>query len=232
METNENAFKFFEAELEHAKQQATTERRPAVTLTYAQSLDGFLALPNGPFELSGPESLVLTHTLRATHDCILVGVSTVIKDNPLLNVRLFSFPNQQLISQQFHHPRPVILDSKLRLPLDARILSRNPIVFTLANSVRSERRFALESKGAEILEIGEDFDFGGLNLESVLNILFSRFDCRSLMVEGGASVIRSFLAKRTFVNQLVVTISPIFLGNGIHIMELNQVEHESISLSD
>ena len=91
--------------------------RPFVTLTYAQSLDGSIAAdPGQPLSLSGPQSLLLTHYLRAAHDAILVGIGTVLADNPLLNVRLVEGKN----------PQPVIVDSQLRFPLDANLLRRHP----------------------------------------------------------------------------------------------------------
>ena len=88
-------------------------QRPSVTLTYAQSLDGSITTQRGkPTAISGKESLLLTHQLRATHDAILVGIGTILADNPRLNVRLAVGP----------HPQPVILDSQLRFPLDAKLL--------------------------------------------------------------------------------------------------------------
>ena len=63
--------------------------RPFITLAYAQSLDGSIAgLGRRPLSLSGPSSLQLTHELRAAHDAILVGIGTVLSDDPQLNVRL------------------------------------------------------------------------------------------------------------------------------------------------
>ncbi len=76
--------------------------RPLVTLSYAQSLDGSIAdRPGRPLSLSGSQSLTLTHGLRASHDAILVGIGTVLADNPRLNVRLVTGES----------PQPVIVDS-------------------------------------------------------------------------------------------------------------------------
>ncbi|HRE30133.1 MAG TPA: dihydrofolate reductase family protein, partial [Anaerolineales bacterium] len=77
-------------------------------VSYAQSLDGCLAAAVGaPLALSGPEALRFTHQLRATHAAILVGIGTVLADDPQLTVRLVDGV----------HPQPVVLDSQLRLPL-------------------------------------------------------------------------------------------------------------------
>lgn len=90
--------------------------RPFVTLSYAQSLDGSIALGDGrPLALSSPPSLFRTHALRARHDGLLVGVGTILTDDPRLTVRHAAGPN----------PRPVILDTQLRTPLPARVFA-NP----------------------------------------------------------------------------------------------------------
>ncbi len=78
--------------------------RPAITLSYAQSLDGSLTTRRGrPLALSGPESYQLTHHLRADHDAILVGIDTVLADDPRLTVR----------GVRGEAPQPVVLDSRL-----------------------------------------------------------------------------------------------------------------------
>ncbi len=88
-----------------------------VGLCYAQSLDGCLAEARGrPTALSGPESGRLTHRLRSLHDAILVGVGTVLADDPRLTVRGVRGPS----------PQPVILDSRLRTPPDAYLVAQHP----------------------------------------------------------------------------------------------------------
>src|SRR5262249_24805677 len=70
--------------------------RPLVTLSYAQSVDGSIAArPGQPLALSGAQSMTLTHQLRAAHDAILVGIGTVLADNPRLTVRLVEGKNPQ-----------------------------------------------------------------------------------------------------------------------------------------
>ena len=86
---------------------------PSVTLSYAQSLDGCIAVkPGSPIRLSSPESEAMTHSVRGVHDAILVGIGTVLADDPGLTVRL----------AKGVQPQPVILDSKLRFPIDAQLL--------------------------------------------------------------------------------------------------------------
>ncbi|MGH9336192.1 MAG: RibD family protein, partial [Vicinamibacteria bacterium] len=99
--------------LEEAEIQKSEWGRPFVTLAYAQSLDGSIAGEgNRPLSLSCERSQKLTHELRACHDAILVGIGTVLADNPRLIVRLVNGED----------PRPIVVDSRLRIPRDARLL--------------------------------------------------------------------------------------------------------------
>ena len=91
-----------------------TAATPFVTLAYAQGLDGSIAGEVGkPLRLSGSESMVMTHLLRAWHDGIMVGVSTVVADDPSLTVRLCAGD----------HPLPVVLDPTLRTPPGCKLLT-------------------------------------------------------------------------------------------------------------
>jgi len=180
--------------------------RPYVTLTYAQSLDGSIAgRPGHPLPLSGAASMALTHSLRSAHDAILVGIGTVLADNPRLNVRLVSGKN----------PQPVIVDSRLRFPPYASLLrnGRTPWIAT-GEQADAERQEALEAAGARILRVpGSN---GWVDLGALLAQL-GELGVSSLMVEGGAQIITSFLASR-LVDQVVVTIAPLLVG-GLRVVD-------------
>lgn len=182
--------------------------RPLVTLSYAQSLDGSLTDRRGaPLRLSGKASMQLTHRLRAAHDALLVGIGTVLADDPQLTVRLADGPQ----------PLPVILDSRLRLPLDARLLQgpRPPLIAACPHASPQSRN-ALQERGAEILTCPAG-QHGHVSLEDLLAELTSR-RIDSLMVEGGAAVITSFLSAR-LADLLVLTVAPLFVG-GLHAPEV------------
>ncbi len=178
---------------------------PFVTLSYAQSLDGSIAVRRGAaLGLSGSESLRLTHRLRARHDAILVGIGTVLSDNPRLNVRLVDGES----------PRPIVVDSRLRIPLDCKLLHENSVTPWIAATEEhaAGRRKALEASGANILTFPSDGN-GQVDLLSMLRTL-SDMGITSIMVEGGSRIITSFLLGR-LVNYLVLTIAPVLVG-GLH----------------
>jgi 3,4-dihydroxy 2-butanone 4-phosphate synthase/GTP cyclohydrolase II len=142
----------------------------------------------------------LTHQLRSTHDAILVGVGTLLADDPQLNVRLVQGPD----------PRPVVLDSNLRTPPTARILQRHPsaLICTTHRAAPGRSR-GLEDAGACVEFIAAAAD-GRVDLPHLLTRL-QELGIKHLMVEGGAQIITSFLASR-LVDHLVVTIAPVLVG--------------------
>lgn len=181
--------------------------RPIVTISYAQSLDGSIALRRGQATaISGAESLKMTHHLRAAHDAILVGIGTVQTDDPRMTVRGVEGKN----------PRAVVLDSNLSFPLAARLLEleAKPWIFCVP-SASNDAEEKLEKAGALIFRVGAKGD-ARVDLRAVLDKL-AELKISSLMVEGGASVIASFLDSG-FVDQVAITISPIFIG-GLNVLD-------------
>lgn len=175
---------------------------PFVTLTYAQSLDGSIASDSGtPLPLSGEKALRFTHQLRALHDGILVGIGTVLSDDPRLNVRRGSGD----------HPVPIVLDSSLRFPLDARLLDcdgPNPLIFT-GPDPDPDRRERLVSMGAVVVELPCVAD-GGVCIDALLEEVAER-GIASVMVEGGTQVLTTFLRQQR-VQHVLVTVAPMFVG--------------------
>lgn len=175
---------------------------PFVTLSYSQSLDGSIATNQGkPMRLSSPQSMALTHELRGIHDAILVGIGTVLADNPRLNVRL----------AEGEDPQPVVVDSKLRFPLEGNLLrnhSRFPWIAT-TDGAGTRRRRRLEGAGARVLSLPAN-ESGSVNLAALLEML-GQLGIGSVMVEGGARIITSFLSLR-LVNYLVLTVAPVLVG--------------------
>jgi len=174
--------------------------RPFVTLSYAQSLDGSIAAGKGErTQISGPESAKVTHILRADHDAILIGIGTLLVDDPQLTVRLVEGEN----------PRPVILDSKLRIPIDSVLMQSNPPLIVAAENADQAKAIKLTSMGAKLIYLPASHE-GCLHLPALMESLH-REGIRRLMVEGGARVLASFLESQ-LVDYVVVTISPLILG--------------------
>lgn len=176
--------------------------RPQVTLAWAQSLDGALtATPGTPTALSGPPALAYTHHLRAHHAAILVGVNTVLSDNPHLTVRHAPGP----------HPQPVVLDSTLRTPPTAALLNHPTHQVWVATTPHASavRRHALEQAGAHLITVPATAT-GQVSLPAVLAVLAER-GVASLMVEGGPTVLAAFLHADLW-DTVSVTLTPHLLG--------------------
>ncbi len=175
---------------------------PFITLTYAQSMDGSIAADAGaPLALSSRQALGLTHYLRAHHDGLLVGVNTILADDPQLNVRY----------AEGEDPRTVILDSHLRTPVDCRVLrqaKKPPIIITTA-AADAGQRSRLAERGARILQVDLDPD-GCVDLRQALAALAAE-GIHTLMVEGGGKIISAFF-KHHLVNYCVITITPKIIG--------------------
>ncbi|MEX1018885.1 MAG: GTP cyclohydrolase II [Litorilinea sp.] len=212
------------ARLEHyAEDHASRLQRPFVTLTYAQTLDGTIADTDGsPMRISGPESMRMTHALRTRHDAILVGIGTVLQDNPRLTARLVA-GNQ---------PQPVILDTHLRTPPHAS-LYQHPKGVWLASHLNGRAKAAQDDartyppQNARVLDIPLDGN-GRLDLAALLTTL-GQMGIRRVMVEGGSTVINSFLRSR-LVDYIVVTIAPRYAG-GRHLLSTDTVGDDSTPAS-
>lgn len=190
---------------------------PFVTVKYAQTLDGRIATATGDSQwISGPSSLKLAHKLRREHDAIMVGIGTVLRDDPRLTVRLVNGRD----------PLRVILDTSLRLPAGARVLAggaaRNTLVITTDAADRA-RAAEIESLGAEVLKLESAAGRAGVDVKNALENLGGR-GISSVLVEGGAATVTSLLAAR-LVDRLVIAIAPKIIGRGIDAIGDLGIEH-------
>ena len=184
--------------------------RPYVTLSWAQSLDGSLTLKQGKSSpISCPDSMRMTHQLRTRHDGILVGIGTVLADNPSLTARIG-------LDKNCKQPRPIILDSRLRLPADSRLLAHplRPIIAT-TDPINPSQKNRISS---DIMTLPATAK-GEVALEPLLNQLGKR-GIRSVMVEGGGRIITSFLNAQ-IANRAIITIAPVFVGGYDAVQPLN-----------
>ncbi|VVB66111.1 2,5-diamino-6-ribosylamino-4(3H)-pyrimidinone 5'-phosphate reductase [Candidatus Gugararchaeum adminiculabundum] len=170
---------------------------PAVSLKTAVSLDGKIACNMGESRwISSEESRKRGHELRAKHDAVIVGIETVLRDNPRLTTRLASGKN----------PLRVVLDSKLRVPLDARIFSdAHVVIATSAESDRKKKK-KIEETGAKVLEFP-----GGRIPPGELLAKLAGIGVSSALVEGGGEVNASFVASG-LVQRYYIFVCPKIIG--------------------
>ena len=176
--------------------------RPFVTLKAAMSLDGRMCLPNGSSKwLTGKLARIKAHEIRAENDAVLVGVNTVLSDNPELTVRNVKGIN----------PVRVILDAKLSTPPEAKVLGDDgKCIILTSENVEDERIRMFESKGVKVFRISTKDNH--INLNSALSLLASQ-GILTLMVEGGPEVLSSFL-REGLADYVNLFFAPKILGEG------------------
>lgn len=176
--------------------------RPFITLKAAMSLDGRMCLANGSSKwLTGIEARTEAHRLRAENDAVLVGIGTVLSDDPELTVRHVEGIN----------PLRIILDSNLRTPTSAKIIGDDGKCLILTTPhADSEKAKALVNSGAGIV-VTESLN-GHIDLRSALSFLVER-GVLNLVVEGGPEILSEFLREK-LADYMTLFISPRILGEG------------------
>lgn len=191
---------------------------PTITISFAQTLDGSIApLSRARLDISSKCSFKLLHSLRSCHDGVLVGINTVIFDQPRLNVRdalpdTYSITNNINIDNQ---PRPIIIDSNLKiLDIDINNIKLiNPIICTCIDTHDNRWKQANEKLtmiGATLVHVKAD-ENGRCDIVDSLKIVKEQCNIQSILIEGGANIIQSTLENR-LANQIVLTLRPSFFG--------------------
>jgi len=200
---------------------------PFVVLKSAMSVDGKIATPSGDSKwITSEASRKYTRTLRSQVDAILVGIDTVLQDNPGL-----------LSSHSGKRPIRIVLDSHLRIPLGARVLnSRAPTIVVSQKDANKKRIESLEGRGIEVLRIPRwrRHPRRGLDLRYLMKKL-ARKGITSILIEGGGKVNASAL-EMGLVDKLLFFIAPKIVGgeNSITPVEGKGVDKigEAIKLKD
>jgi diaminohydroxyphosphoribosylaminopyrimidine deaminase/5-amino-6-(5-phosphoribosylamino)uracil reductase len=175
---------------------AATLRRPAVTLKWAMSLDGRIATATGQSQwISSAQGRRWALALREENDAILAGSGTVLTDDPRLDRRLglAAGPNTR-----------VVMDRRLRVLPEARLFTVAGPVLIYTQSTDRERRKALEERGAEVIVLPV------VEPAAVLADLYER-GARSVLVEGGAEVLASFVGSGCY-DRVMVDCAPLLIG--------------------
>ncbi len=178
------------------------EHRPFVMLKLATTLDGMIATGSGESQwITGEKARGEGQRLRLRVDAILVGVNTIIKDNPLLTCRINK--RKRLLR--------VVMDSDLRLPVNSRIFTAPDPVLIFTASASETRRRRLERAGAEVVRVRQERK-GRLLWQDVLAELYRR-EVLSVLIEGGATVVSSAL-ESGIVDKAYFFLAPKVLGPG------------------
>ncbi|MEZ4235932.1 MAG: bifunctional diaminohydroxyphosphoribosylaminopyrimidine deaminase/5-amino-6-(5-phosphoribosylamino)uracil reductase RibD [Myxococcota bacterium] len=172
---------------------------PEVTLKAAVSADGRIATATGESKwITSPEARAAGHGLRATHDAVLVGVQTVLADDPALTARL---PGAEA-----HQPVPVVLDTELRLPDGAQLLAGGRALVVCAEDAPAR------TLSAEVIRVPRGPD-GRTDPEAALRALAAR-GLHRVLVEGGGQVHRSLL-DRGLADALELFVAPVLIPGGV-----------------
>jgi diaminohydroxyphosphoribosylaminopyrimidine deaminase / 5-amino-6-(5-phosphoribosylamino)uracil reductase len=171
--------------------------RPFVVAQLGQSLDGRIATPTGESRwINRDAALDHLHRLRAAVDAVVVGIGTVVADDPLLNVRRV----------EGRHPARVIIDPSGRLPADARCLTDDGVRRLVVRTLDGPEPPA----GVEIVRLAVTGD--PMSPRAIVDALFER-GLRRLLIEGGAWTVSSFIDAGA-VDRLHVLVAPMILGSG------------------
>lgn len=175
--------------------------RPWVTAKLAMSLDGKIAGINGePVQITGVECQRFTHERRKYSDAILTTINTILSDNPQLNVRL----NNDLVAKPIY-----ILDSQLRLPLNARVLETS-LCLTVFHGYDAEQTKINALSNLQVNCVAVEKDESGLNLSQVLDFI-GKQGIHNLWVEAGGYCFYTFFQQR-LLQQAYFYIAPKYLG--------------------
>lgn len=208
--------------------------KPFVTIKSAMSLDGKIATFTGQSQwITNESSRKDGHVLRASHDAMLVGIGTILSDNPLLNCRLTkdelykSIINSNNVSidntLEVHQPDIIILDSQGRMPTDAKVFTipNRKVIVYVAKGCPKQRRIDLTNAGAIVEELPTKsvrqgrttdvaIDIKKIDIQACLEHL-GKQGYTSVLVEGGSTIISSFVELLAF-DKIVTYIGNLVIG--------------------
>ncbi len=184
--------------------------RPFVTAKFAASLDGRIASTSGDSRwISGPQTLQWAHRNRPLFDAMLVGVETIIVDNPQLTARPEGWRGS------VPQPLRVVVDSRGRTPLNSRVLEgveSSPTLIATTEAAPSDFRAAMSSRGVDVAVLPGNADADGrVSLSDLLDLLGQECGVVSLLVEGGGEVLGSFFDQR-LINKVTAVVAPMIIG--------------------
>jgi diaminohydroxyphosphoribosylaminopyrimidine deaminase / 5-amino-6-(5-phosphoribosylamino)uracil reductase len=178
------------------------KKEPFVMLKVAATLDGKIATRNGDSKwISGEASRRFVHKLRDQVDGVLVGIGTVLRDDPRLTARV----------KEGREPYRIVLDSRLKIPEEAKVFEHSPseVILATTGSAPQDKIERLEKKGVRVLIAGSKK--GRVDLKSCLSKL-GEIGMMNLLVEGGSQVNGSFLDEG-LIDKFLLFLSPKLIGD-------------------
>lgn len=176
-----------------------TNKLPYVRAKLAVSLDGKTALHNGKSQwITGDAARADVQYWRASSCAIVTGIGTVLHDNPKLSVRLYENARQ---------PLRVVVDSELKIPLDANILHEKPLLVVFAND-KQKKLAQLKALGIECIQLDDN---GKVDLSALLKALAER-EINDVWLEAGEGLNGAFL-KANLIDELMIYYAPVILGS-------------------
>jgi diaminohydroxyphosphoribosylaminopyrimidine deaminase / 5-amino-6-(5-phosphoribosylamino)uracil reductase len=190
-------------------------QRPYIRLKQGISLDGGTALANGKSQwISGENSRIDVHRLRARSSAIMTGVDTILNDNPAMTVRLESLAVMGELDtdsgSRIKQPLRIIIDSNLRTPPDARALKLPGDVLIVTVSDDLDRQASLRADYVEVVRLPAD-EHGKPNLHDLMSVLAAG-QINELLVECGGRLAGALLSKK-LVDEIVLYVAPCLLGS-------------------
>jgi 2,5-diamino-6-(ribosylamino)-4(3H)-pyrimidinone 5'-phosphate reductase len=174
-------------------------KKPYVILNSAMTLDGKMATKSGSSEISGKEDLIRVHELRREVDAIMVGINTVLTDDPKLTVH-------KIPANMDDNPLRVVVDSKGRTPLSSRILNSEASTLVAVSELAGSEQINELKRKAEVLVCGRNI----VDLQTLMQYLASK-GVKKLMLEGGSTLNYSMLIGG-LVSEIRVCIAPMIAG--------------------
>lgn len=206
-----------------------TTNIPYVIMKAASSLDGKIALSTGESRwITGTVARRYSHRLRAMVDAVMVGIGTILTDDPSLNVRHINSKGKQ--------PLRIILDSKLRIPVAAKVLqfksgqmnSGQETLVVTTKAAATDKIEVLEKNGIKIMVVEERED-GAVGLKSLMQVL-GKAGITSILIEGGSGVNASAL-REGIVDKVVMMYSPRIIGGSDSVNVVGGKSPESLDES-
>ena len=183
--------------------------KPYVILNAAMTLDGKIATRTGSSEISGPEDLERVHEIRKEVDAIMVGIGTVLADDPRLTVH-------KINARKEDNPIRVVVDNKARTPIDFRILNDDAETVIAVSSICDENNPDCDMEAvARAKEISKKADVFYSSKESVDLVEFMEYlsskGIETLMLEGGSTLNFSMI-KENLIDEVKICIAPMIVG--------------------